>query len=162
MTQPTDATPEGTTPESATPAATRKRPKPGERRNQILEMLAHMLEKPNAERITTATLAARLEVSEAALYRHFASKAQMFDALLEFIEQAIRVASPAGVVALLLPLDFAAGVDRAARLHDRWPCSCYPLRRRPAFGKEGSSGKRPVAWFVWDLGAPHRREFRVL
>ena len=89
MTQPTDATPEGTTPESATPAATRKRPKPGERRNQILEMLAHMLEKPNAERITTATLAARLEVSEAALYRHFASKAQMFDALLEFIEQAI-------------------------------------------------------------------------
>ena len=89
MTQPTDATPEGTTPESATLAATRKRPKPGERRNQILEMLAHMLEKPNAERITTATLAARLEVSEAALYRHFASKAQMFDALLEFIEQAI-------------------------------------------------------------------------
>jgi len=81
---------------------------------------------------------------------------------LEFIEQAIRVASPAGVVALLLPLDFAAGVDRAARLHDRWPCSCYPLRRRPAFGEEGSSGKRPVAWFVWDLGAPHRREFRVL
>ena len=89
MTQPTDATPEGTTPESATLTATRKRPKPGERRNQILEMLAHMLEKPNAERITTATLAARLEVSEAALYRHFASKAQMFDALLEFIEQAI-------------------------------------------------------------------------
>ncbi len=70
-------------------AATRKRPKPGERRNQILETLAHMLEKPGAERITTAALAAQLQVSEAALYRHFASKAQMFEALIDFIEQAI-------------------------------------------------------------------------
>ena len=57
----------------------RKRPKPGERRVQILEALATMLEKPGAERVTTSALAARLEVSEAALYRHFASKAQMFD-----------------------------------------------------------------------------------
>ena len=67
----------------------RKRPKPGERRVQILEALATMLEKPGAERITTSALAARLDVSEAALYRHFASKAQMFEGLIEFIEQSV-------------------------------------------------------------------------
>ena len=67
----------------------RKRPKPGERRVQILQMLASMLEQPGAERITTAALAARLDVSEAALYRHFASKAQMFEGLIEFIEQSV-------------------------------------------------------------------------
>jgi TetR/AcrR family transcriptional regulator len=62
------------------------RPAPGERRNQILQMLASLLENPKGERITTALLAAKLDVSEAALYRHFASKAQMFDGLIEFIE----------------------------------------------------------------------------
>lgn len=67
----------------------RKRPKPGERRIQILQALAAMLEQPGAERITTAALAARLGVSEAALYRHFASKAQMFEGLIEFIETSI-------------------------------------------------------------------------
>jgi TetR/AcrR family transcriptional regulator len=67
----------------------RKRPKPGERRIQILQALAAMLEKPGAERITTAALAARLDVSEAALYRHFASKAQMFEGLIEFIETSV-------------------------------------------------------------------------
>ncbi len=58
----------------------------GERRLQILQTLAQMLESPQAERITTAALAARLQVSEAALYRHFASKAQMYEGLIEFIE----------------------------------------------------------------------------
>jgi TetR/AcrR family transcriptional regulator len=67
----------------------RKRPKPGERRVQILQALAEMLEQPGAERVTTAALAARLDVSEAALYRHFASKAQMFEGLIEFIEQSV-------------------------------------------------------------------------
>ena len=67
----------------------RKRPKPGERRVQILQTLAAMLEQPGAERITTAALAARLDVSEAALYRHFASKAQMFEGLIEFIESSV-------------------------------------------------------------------------
>ncbi|MCB2017077.1 MAG: nucleoid occlusion factor SlmA [Hydrogenophaga sp.] len=67
----------------------RKRPKPGERRVQILQALATMLEQPGAERVTTASLAARLDVSEAALYRHFASKAQMFEGLIEFIEQSV-------------------------------------------------------------------------
>ncbi len=67
----------------------RKRPKPGERRIQILQTLATMLEQPGAERITTAALAAKLDVSEAALYRHFASKAQMFEGLIEFIEQSV-------------------------------------------------------------------------
>ena len=70
-------------------AAVRKRPKPGERRVQILQALASMLEQPGGERITTAALAARLDVSEAALYRHFASKAQMFEGLIEFIEQSV-------------------------------------------------------------------------
>lgn len=67
----------------------RKRPKPGERRVQILHTLATMLEQPGADRITTAALAAKLDVSEAALYRHFASKAQMFEGLIEFIEQSV-------------------------------------------------------------------------
>jgi TetR/AcrR family transcriptional regulator len=67
----------------------RKRPKPGERRLQILEALARMLEQPGGERVTTAALAAKLEVSEAALYRHFASKAQMFEGLIDFIEQTV-------------------------------------------------------------------------
>jgi TetR/AcrR family transcriptional regulator len=67
----------------------RKRPKPGERRLQILQTLAAMLEQPGAERITTAALAAKLDVSEAALYRHFASKAQMFEGLIEFIESSV-------------------------------------------------------------------------
>ncbi|MFI0545425.1 MAG: nucleoid occlusion factor SlmA [Brachymonas sp.] len=73
------------TPQDPSPA--RKRPKPGERRLQILQTLAAMLEAPGAERITTAALAAKIGVSEAALYRHFASKAQMFEGLLDFIEQ---------------------------------------------------------------------------
>ena len=63
--------------------------KPGERKMQILQTLAEMLQKPQSEKITTAALAARLDVSEAALYRHFASKAQMFEGLIEFIEQTL-------------------------------------------------------------------------
>ncbi len=81
---------QATSDEAAAPAAAvRKRPPPGERRKQILETLARMLEKPGSERITTAALAAELTVSEAALYRHFASKAQMFEGLIDFIEQSI-------------------------------------------------------------------------
>ena len=63
--------------------------KPGERKLQILQTLAQMLEKPSAEKITTASLAAKLDVSEAALYRHFASKAQMYEGLIDFIEQTL-------------------------------------------------------------------------
>lgn len=76
------------TPDPPAPAV-RKRPRPGERRVQILQTLAAMLERPGAERVTTAALAAQLEVSEAALYRHFASKAQMFEGLIDFIEQSV-------------------------------------------------------------------------
>jgi TetR/AcrR family transcriptional regulator len=71
------------------PAEGRKRPKPGERRVQILQTLATLLEAPRPERITTAALAAHLEVSEAALYRQFASKAQMFEGLIGFIEETL-------------------------------------------------------------------------
>jgi TetR/AcrR family transcriptional regulator len=63
--------------------------KPGERKLQILQALAAMLEQPKGEKITTAALARRLDVSEAALYRHFASKAQMFEGLIEFIESSV-------------------------------------------------------------------------
>ena len=75
--------------EAAQLVPVRKRPKPGERRVQILQTLASMLQQPGLERITTAALASRLSVSEAALYRHFASKAQMFEGLIEFIEQTV-------------------------------------------------------------------------
>jgi TetR/AcrR family transcriptional regulator len=61
----------------------------GERRLEILKALAEMLEAPKWERITTAALAHRLEVSEAALYRHFASKAQMYEGLIEFVESSV-------------------------------------------------------------------------
>jgi TetR/AcrR family transcriptional regulator len=63
--------------------------KPGQRKLQILQALAEMLEQPKGEKITTAALAKRLDVSEAALYRHFASKAQMFEGLIEFIESSV-------------------------------------------------------------------------
>jgi TetR/AcrR family transcriptional regulator len=63
--------------------------KTGERRDQILQTLAQMLEAPAGEKITTAALAARLSVSEAALYRHFKGKAEMYDGLIEFIEHTL-------------------------------------------------------------------------
>jgi TetR/AcrR family transcriptional regulator len=79
--------PEHDSDEDASPA--RKRPRPGERRLQILQTLAAMLEQPGAERVTTAGLAAKIGVSEAALYRHFASKAQMFEGLIDFVDQSV-------------------------------------------------------------------------
>jgi TetR/AcrR family transcriptional regulator len=71
------------------PLAPTRRRQPGARRLQILQTLAAMLEDPRGEKVTTAALAAKLSVSEAALYRHFASKAQMFEGLIEFIENTI-------------------------------------------------------------------------
>jgi TetR/AcrR family transcriptional regulator len=93
--------------------------KPGERRTQILQTLAAMLQEPQPEKITTAALAARVGVSEAALYRHFSSKAQMYEGLIEFIEQTLfgliaRItaeapSAPAQVEAILnMLLNFAA------------------------------------------------------
>ncbi|MGQ0709163.1 MAG: nucleoid occlusion factor SlmA [Rhodoferax sp.] len=76
-------------PDSPPFPAGRARPAPGQRRLEILQVLARMLEQPGAQRITTAALAEQLQVSEAALYRHFASKAQMFEALLDFIEESV-------------------------------------------------------------------------
>ena len=97
---------------------TRKRPKPGERREQILQALASMLEKPGSDRITTAALAANLSVSEAALYRHFASKAQMFEGLIDFIEQTVfgLVQQVAGREGELLECTPEDGARRAARI----------------------------------------------
>jgi TetR/AcrR family transcriptional regulator len=61
----------------------------GERKLEILKALAEMLEAPKWEKITTAALAEKLGVSEAALYRHFASKAQMYEGLIQFIEESV-------------------------------------------------------------------------
>ena len=120
------------------PTPPRKRPKPGERRVQILQTLATMLEEPGAERVTTAALAAKLEVSEAALYRHFASKAQMFEGLIEFIEQSVfalvnqvaerepDAAQQARRMLGVLRSDFlAAGWQRRS-----WPCRPVGFGRR--------------------------------
>ena len=63
--------------------------KPGERKDQILQTVAQMLEQPAGEKVTTAALAKQLGVSEAALYRHFRGKAEMFEGLIEFIEQTL-------------------------------------------------------------------------
>lgn len=65
------------------------RPRRGERRQLILEVLARMLQESQGEHITTAQLARAVGVSEAALYRHFPSKARMFEGLLEFIEETL-------------------------------------------------------------------------
>ena len=65
------------------------RPRRGERRQLILEVLARMLQDTQGEHITTAQLARAVGVSEAALYRHFPSKAKMFEGLLEFIEETL-------------------------------------------------------------------------
>ena len=59
------------------------------RKQQILECLALMLQSSPGQRITTAKLAAEVGVSEAALYRHFPSKARMFEGLIEFIEESV-------------------------------------------------------------------------
>jgi TetR/AcrR family transcriptional regulator len=96
---------------TAATAPVRKRPKPGERRVQILQALAAMLEQPGAERVTTAALAARLDVSEAALYRHFASKAQMFEGLIDFIEQSVFT-----LVNQVLEREGVSGAQQAARI----------------------------------------------
>jgi TetR/AcrR family transcriptional regulator len=65
------------------------RPRSGERREEILQVLARMLQEQPGEHITTAQLAHAVGVSEAALYRHFPSKARMFESLIEFIEESV-------------------------------------------------------------------------
>jgi len=96
--------------------------KPGERRMAILQAFAAMLEQPMAERVTTAALAKRLDVSEAALYRQFASKAQMLDALITFTEDSLlglagKVGEPGAV-----------GLDGREACR-RWFCYRCNLRR---------------------------------
>jgi len=65
------------------------RPRSGERREEILQVLARMLQEQAGQHITTAELARAVGVSEAALYRHFPSKAKMFESLIEFIEESV-------------------------------------------------------------------------
>jgi TetR/AcrR family transcriptional regulator len=65
------------------------RPRSGERREEILQVLARMLQEQAGVHITTAELARAVGVSEAALYRHFPSKAKMFESLIEFIEESV-------------------------------------------------------------------------
>ncbi|MEK6735840.1 MAG: nucleoid occlusion factor SlmA [Pseudomonadota bacterium] len=63
--------------------------KSGERKHQILQALAALLESPHRIKITTAALAAQLGMPESSLYKHFSSKSKMFEALIEFIEQTL-------------------------------------------------------------------------
>jgi len=84
-----DSTSPASTETPTTGRAPRSKPKPGERRTQILQALASMLERRDSERITTAALARQVGVSEAALYRHFPSKAAMFESLIDFIESSV-------------------------------------------------------------------------
>lgn len=74
---------------SVSPKSTQKSAQKVNRKQQILECLALMLESSPGQRITTAKLATKVGVSEAALYRHFPSKARMFEGLIDFIEESI-------------------------------------------------------------------------
>ncbi|MDH5480950.1 MAG: nucleoid occlusion factor SlmA [Nitrosomonas sp.] len=65
--------------------------KSDERKHQILQALASLLEKPHRIKITTAAVASRAQISESALYRYFPSKSLMFEALIEFIEKTLFV-----------------------------------------------------------------------
>jgi hypothetical protein len=70
----------------------------------------------------------------------------------EIAVRCLELAGPNDVVAMLMPLDFATGAGRTASLHRRFSGGyLYPLRTRPRFAN-GETGKRPVAWFVWDRG----------
>lgn len=83
---------------------------------------------------------------------------------MDFLERCLELAeqrprrplASRSVVAALLPNDFATGVDRVERIHDRWKCSFLPLKRRPYFGGEHSSGQRPFAWYVFDFLNPQQ------
>ena len=66
------------------------RPSGSERKQEILQTLARLLEEFQGKHITIAMLAREIGISEAALYRHFAGKEKMFEALIEFIEETIR------------------------------------------------------------------------
>lgn len=84
--------------------------KRGERKQQILQQLAKMLEDNPCERITTAKLAAEVGVSEAALYRHFPSKTKMFEGLIEFIEETVF-----GIVGQIVKSDYTA-IEQCKRI----------------------------------------------
>src|SRR4029079_18185861 len=98
----------------------------GERRLEILKALAQMLEQPKWGKITTAALAEKLDVSEGALYRHFASKAQMYEGLIEFIESSVFT------VANKIAQDEIDGRKQASRLVEMLPRSAQenPRTRR--------------------------------
>jgi TetR/AcrR family transcriptional regulator len=87
------ATPQAVAPQKDEHEHTRasRSDKKSSRKEHILQALAHMLESGPGERITTAALAREVGVSEAALYRHFPSKARMFEGLIKFIEDTLFV-----------------------------------------------------------------------
>ena len=120
----------------------------GERKIQILQTLAHMLETPTAERVTTAALAAKVEVSEAALYRHFTGKAQMYEGLIEFVEDTLFVLIDHRGPSYLVAIDKANGKNRwKAEREQRggWASPVVATRRITApFGVPLSSLSRTV------------------
>lgn len=76
---------------------------------------------------------------------------------MEILEHALTLTGPLDCVAFLMPTDFCTGVARVERIHERWACSFYPLKRRPTFSGDGDTAKRPFAWFVFDLLEPKRQ-----
>lgn len=80
---------------------------------------------------------------------------------LDIVQHALELSGPRDCVAFLLQHDFATGVGPVERIHDRWPSSLYPLKRRPTFSGDGQTGKRPFSWFVFDRLNP-KREWRPI
>ena len=118
------------------------------RKQQILESLAYMLETNQGERITTANLAAEVGVSEAALYRHFPSKAKMYESLIEFVEETIFTRIN------LIASNTAIEDDRVGQIislmlsfADKNPGICRILTREALTGEQERLRKRIIQFY---------------
>ena len=128
-------------------------PRKSQRRQQILEALAQMLEANPGNRITTAGLARQVGVSEAALYRHFPSKSKMFEGLIEFIEETLF--SRVNII-LNEEQAAAAGLEMSRRTAVAF-AEIFRSRRPlpPLAGGEGFGGTRPAATELSRVAGEH-------
>src|SRR6266851_1740957 len=123
----------------------------GERRLEILKALAHMLEAPKWERVTTAALAEKLDVSEAALYRHFASKAQMYEGLIEFAEK-----NP-GMVRVMTGDALVGEHERLqARMNQFFDRFEATLKQSLRATEDGDTASRAAALLRYSIGCLHQ------
>src|SRR5918995_929965 len=130
----------------------------GERRLEILKALAQMLEAPKWERITTAALAESLGVSEAALYRHFASKAQMYEGLIEFIEMLLAFAEKNPGMVRVMTGDALVGEHERlqARMNQFFERFESTLKQSLRVGSDGDAAARAAALSRYILGCLHQ------